>query len=143
MPHPVARDDEGKIVQTVQPEGPPPLFPVSLLAASTQAQHALPGSLPRVAGAGPSACLRRPLPPAANPASSHRGRLPAPDRRTAHDKLAWAVHAYLLAEGFKLVATGAAAEDEASGAHASPCPALPLPAASWRMKIDPHGTSTQ
>lgn len=26
--HPVARDDEGKIVQTEQPEGPPPLFPV-------------------------------------------------------------------------------------------------------------------
>lgn len=25
--HPVARDDEGKIVQTQQPEGPPPLFP--------------------------------------------------------------------------------------------------------------------
>lgn len=41
-------------------------------------------------------------------------RASRPQLRTAHDKLAWAVHAYLLAEGFKLVATGAAAEDEAS-----------------------------
>ena len=64
-------------MQTVQPEGPPPLFPVSLLAASTQAQHALPGSLPRVAGAGPSACRRRPLPPAANPLAE-RSKRPLP-----------------------------------------------------------------
>lgn len=35
--------------------------------------------------------------------------------RSPHDKLAWAVHAFLLAEGFKLVATGAAAEDEITG----------------------------
>lgn len=39
--------------------------------------------------------------------------------RSAHDKLAWAVHAFLLAEGFKLVATGAAAEDEGAGTAAS------------------------
>lgn len=39
-------------------------------------------------------------------------RASRPVFRSAHDKLAWAVHAFLLAEGFKLVATGAAAEDE-------------------------------
>lgn len=34
--------------------------------------------------------------------------------RSADDKLAFAVHAFLLADGFRLVATGAAAEDEAA-----------------------------
>ncbi len=36
-------------------------------------------------------------------------------RRSRHDKVAFAIHAFLLAQGFKLVATGAVAEDDTKG----------------------------
>ncbi|PSC76580.1 putative proteasome inhibitor [Micractinium conductrix] len=41
-------------------------------------------------------------------------RASRPTFRSPQDKLAWAVHAFLLAQGFKLVATGPAAEDEST-----------------------------
>lgn len=45
----------------------------------------------------------------------HAG-LPSPrTSRSCADKLAYAVHAYLLVQGFKLVAAGRAAEDEDQG----------------------------
>ncbi|KAL4431594.1 hypothetical protein ABPG77_001436 [Micractinium sp. CCAP 211/92] len=46
-------------------------------------------------------------------------RASRPAFRSAHDKLAWAVHAFLLAEGFKLVATGSTAENEGTDFSAS------------------------
>ncbi len=46
--------------------------------------------------------------------------IPAHACRSRHDKLAFAVHAFLLAQDYKLVATGAAAEDDSQG-ESAPC----------------------
>ena len=37
---PVATDDDGKILQLDQADGPPPLFPVSSVRATLSASHA-------------------------------------------------------------------------------------------------------
>ncbi len=58
--------------------------------------------------------------------------------RSAHDKLAWAVHAFLLAEGFKLVATGSAAENEGTGRDAGGTgPHLGMPPCRWLLPHPP------
>ncbi|EFN53306.1 hypothetical protein CHLNCDRAFT_136975 [Chlorella variabilis] len=54
-------------------------------------------------------------------------RASRPTFRSAHDKLAFAVHAFLLSEGFKLVAPGVAAEDESADFATS------------REEVDPAG----
>lgn len=68
----------------------------------------------------------RPLLQAPPRRSFYTSRAPPCPCRSAHDKLAFAVHAFLLSEGFKLVATGVAAEDESAGAPLPP----PLPHAA-------------
>ena len=75
--------------------------------------------------ASPPAWCALALPPRARPVASLPPTSPATPIwlcRSPQDKLAWAVHAFLLAQGFKLVATGPAAEDESTGACTATSP---------------------